>query len=87
MSLSVSGSWSGGVCSLPRARPPQPRGYFSKACVTSVFPALPGTAAQAHGRCPCPSCTLTFGRSLALGWGMEQGGGVSWPPSPAAVKV
>lgn len=87
MSLSVSGSWSGGVCSLPRARPPRPQGYFSKACVTSVFPALPGTAAQAHGRCPCPSCTLTFGRSLALGWGMEQGGGVSWPPSPAAVKV
>lgn len=70
MSLSVSGSWSGGVCSLPRARPPRPRGYFSKACVTSVFPALPGTAAQANGWCPSPSCILTFGRSLALGWGL-----------------
>lgn len=72
----------------PRARSPWASGPFFQSVSHPAFPAIPGTAARAHGRCPRPSCTLTFGRTLAPGgegWNREEGG--SRPPPPAAGKV
>lgn len=73
--LRSTGICSQGGSSLTRTRPPWPSGLFFQSGCLLCLSCHPWHCCPARGRCPGPSCTLTFGRNLALGWGLGQGGG------------